>query len=155
MTARSRPSQSNFHAKTAESTTTMKRSGIYATQCILGCSLRLISRRTSTMAIVEKETMQVSLCASWPWRKRNMILSRLLPCAAAEWVANVSRPISGMSWSTRMVMPMALMKPRRKGRERTLSRKPKRQSPARRITPPASPVTMPATWAFLSPSSSA
>ena len=46
-------------------------------------------------------------------------------------------------------MPMALMKPRKKGRERTPSRKPRRQRPAVRMKAPARPVTIPATWACL------
>lgn len=50
------------------------------------------------MANAPKATAQVILLASEECRNRNMILSKLLPCAAeVECAAAVSRPISGMS----------------------------------------------------------
>lgn len=100
------------------------------------------------------ETMAVSPWHSRAYRKMKISFSTLVPWLTRVSLASSARPNSGISWSTKITKPMAVMKPLKNGRLSTLSKNPRRVSPAMSIMAPDKAVATPTTRAISVGSSS-
>lgn len=89
------------------------------------------------------ETIAVSPWHSRAYRKMKISFSTLVPWLTPVSLAYSARPNSGISWSTKITKPMAVMNPLKNGRLSTLSKNPRRVIPATKIMPPDMAVATP------------